>query len=532
MAERLRSLRDGFAGRLGWLTGTTSGRGRGFSLMSAGNLLAAVFMYLRQAEFARMFGTDWRTDAFAIALMVPTLLREIVANSFGSTFLPVYSDVVRNRGMKAARALTDRVITWIGLAGVLLTVVLAVIRAPLVRACGPGLAPQARDLAEAMVLVLLPTVLLSAVSGILQGLYNHQRRFGMTALIRLLEMGGSYATVLAASGRLGVMVMPASVLCGVLAAFLAAALGSPGPGYRWKPVLDTREPAFGTQISMAVPVIVGTLLGLLTPFINRVFASLLTESSVTALDYSDRMVKIALSVVFLPVMTLADTAFSDLTARRDMDGFRSELRSLLYWCSFGMVPASLVLAVLAGPVVSVLFQRGSFDAGSTRLVAWSLVFYAPWIAQYGFGTILQRGFYALKDTKTPVALGVWAMIVNALLCVLLVGPLGVGGLALAVTLASTAKTVLQAVVLDRKAGGIGAVGIMADHARIVFPALIAAGCVFALSRFAKFDLEAPFAERAVLLAIYIAVGAVAYLLASLAAGSPGALRLLSREGRS
>lgn len=500
--------------------------------MSAGSLLAAIFMYLRQAEFARMFGTDWRTDAFAIALMVPTLLREIIANSFGSTFLPVYSDAVRNRGMQAAKALTDRVITWIGMAGILLTVVLAVFRNRLVQACGPGLALQARELAGTMVLVLLPTVLFSAVSGILQGLYNHQRRFGMTALIRLLEMGGSYATVLVASGRLGVMVMPASVLFGVMAAFLAAALGSPGPGYRWKPVPDAREPAFRTQMSMAGPVVVGTLLGLLTPFINRVFASLLTESSVTALDYSDRMVKIALSVVFLPVMTLADTAFSDLAARRDMEGFRCELRSLLYWCSFGMVPASLMLAVLAVPVVSVLFQRGSFDADSTRLVAWSLVFYAPWLAQYGFGTILQRGFYALKDTKTPVALGIWAMIVNALLCVLLVGPLGVGGLALAVTLASAGKTVLQAVVLDRKAGGLKAGGIISDHARIVFPAIAAAGCVLVLGRFARFDLEAPFTERASLLALYLAAGAVAYLLASLLARSPGALRLLSRGGRS
>jgi len=506
--------------------GAPRGRGAGFSLMSLGNLLAALLTYARQAEIARMFGTTWETDAFAVALVLPTLIREVISNSFGTTFLPIYSDVMCNRGPEAARGLVNRILTWIGLAGLALSVCLVAFSGQLVHAAGPGLSHTASGLSRTMLEIMVPTVLLSAFSGVLQGLFNYRRKFGVTALLRLAEIVASLGVVIALPGPLGIMVLPASVLAGCLAAFLVLLAGCARLGYRYAPVADTRDRDFRRQLAMAWPIVAGTLLGLLGPVVNRVLASFLEESSVTALEYSDRIVKIVLSVAFIPLMTLAETTFSALTASKDQEGFRRELRELLEWCSFGMVPIAVFLTILASPIVCVLFQRGSFTIEDTMRVGWGLTFYAPWLAQFGFGTIISRGFYAMKDTMTPVLIGVWGMVVNILFCFILITPLGIGGLALSNTLSSTAKTILMVMFLRRRAGRLGGGAILSDQMRIFVPSGLMALTLILLSRAMPFDYGAPFLSRLMHLSAYGLAGLMAFL-GSAALTKPPALIVVS-----
>ncbi|MFO7950018.1 MAG: lipid II flippase MurJ, partial [Candidatus Fermentibacteraceae bacterium] len=104
------SLLGGLGRRL-----TGGGYGSGYSLLSSGNIVIALLTYARQALVADIFGMSWKTDAYAVAMVFPTLMRQIVAHSFNSTFLPVYSDVLENRGREAADRLVSRVLTWVGI---------------------------------------------------------------------------------------------------------------------------------------------------------------------------------------------------------------------------------------------------------------------------------------------------------------------------------------------------------------------------------------------------------------------------------
>jgi len=91
----------------------------GFSVLSLANLLTAVLSYLRFAGIARIFGADWRTDAFAVALVLPFLVRDLIVHSFGSTFLPIYARVVEKKGKKGGVRFTNLVITWVAVSGIL-----------------------------------------------------------------------------------------------------------------------------------------------------------------------------------------------------------------------------------------------------------------------------------------------------------------------------------------------------------------------------------------------------------------------------
>lgn len=521
-AEGMRAFLSRFAGE--------KGRFAGFSFLSAGSMVIALLTYVRQAEIARLFGTSWMTDAYAVALVFPALAQQVIAHAFGSSFIPIYSDVMHRKGPEAASRLVSRIIFWIGAAGGALTCLLLVYSRSLVQAAGPGLQPTVLDLSSTMLKLMLPILVLSSACGILTGLMSAQRRFGIVSLLNISNIAGSLAVVILFSGRLGILVLPVSGLAGAALAFLCSIVTALrfGPGVH--PAVNPSDADFRRLLKMSVPVVAGVLIGFLSPVVDKILASFLAESSVTALDYAIRVKDMALGLLFLPISSLADVALSEKTAKGDMEAFRSEMGTLLNWSSFLMVPVSALLCIFAAPTVSILFLRGSFGVRSVEMVGWALAFYAPWLAQFGFGAIISRGFYAMKDSRTPVLIGIWGIVVNVLLNIILIGSMGIGGIALATTLASSAKSVLLTLHMRRKAGSIGTGNVLAEHLKILAGAALMVLVALGLRVLLPSGPGDPLGMRASRLAIWILPSLGVYLAACMAMKSLTAGSILSRLG--
>jgi putative peptidoglycan lipid II flippase len=218
-------------------------------------------------------------------------------------------------------------------------------------------------------------------------------------------------------------------------------------------------------------------------------ASFLEDSSVTAMDYAIRVRDMVLALLFLPISALSDVGLSEKSAMKDMKAFGREMTSMLNWTSFLMLPAACLLSVFATDLISILFMRGNFGPDSAGLVGRALVFYAPWLAQFGFGAVVSRGFYALKDSRTPVLIGVWGMVVNVLLNIMLIGPMGIGGLALASTIASTSKTVLLTWFFRRKAAGISFGRVGSEHLKLISATVVSLSIAMALKSLLPSSLD-------------------------------------------
>jgi putative peptidoglycan lipid II flippase len=280
--------------------------------------------------------------------------------------------------------------------------------------------------------------------------------------------------------------------------------------FRFVPVLDPRDRDFASLLRLGAPVVMGTLVGFLGPVVDKLLASFLRESSVTAIDYAARLKNMVRIVFLSPLVTLADITFSREAARGDTKTLQSEISSLLNWTSFVMVPIAGLLTVLAVPVISILFQRGEFTADDSRYVGYALTYYAPWLAQFGIGAVVSRAFYSLKDSLTPVLIGIWGMLANVLLNVILVGSMGIGGLALATTVTSSAKTLMLLHMLRRKMGRIGEHGLLAEQARVFGAVIVMSAAILATMRFLPFDTGAALAGRAAVFAAYFGAAAVSF----------------------
>lgn len=507
---------------------STKNKSSGFSLMSAGNLLVVLLTFVRQIEIARVFGTDWRTDAFAIALVLPLLLREGIAHTISASFIPVYSSIAARKNNVSSSEFISRIINWISGAGLVVCVLLFLNSGNIISFIGPGLNTTQTDIASSMQKILVPIVVLSSLSGILQGVCNYQRRFALTALLRLAEISASLLVVFLFSRTMGIFVLPFSVLSGSVILFLTLILISGRLHISYKPVFSPGDPDFRKFLKMSLPVIIGTLAVSAAPVADKFMASFLREDSITSLDYANRILNILLVILFVPMATVANVAFADHTAKKNVVAFKSEIRNLFGWTSAIVFPASAFLMVLSAPLVSILFQRGQFTSTDSQTVGRALFFYAPWLTAFSISTLISRAFYAMKDSITPVVFGIWGMMANILLNVILIGSMGIGGLALGTSIASAAKLIFLGYFLRNRIGGFHGKELLREHLKIAVSCVAMVSVLLFLRLYVPFDLEESFTGRFSKVALYTVAGVLVYGLTMVGVRSISAKGLLNR----
>jgi putative peptidoglycan lipid II flippase len=228
----------------------------------------------------------------------------------------------------------------------------------------------------------------------------------------------------------------------------------------------------------------------------------------------------AISTAVFP--TLAGQA-----ARDEEQALAATLARSLGVIVFLTLPVSVGLLFLARPLVVLLLQRGAFGEASTDLTARALTFYAIGLVGHTTIEILSRGFYALRDTRTPVALAVAAMVLNVALAAALVEPLGVRGLALALSIAALVEASLLLVFLRRRLVLLALEPVLASGLR----ALVAAGAMAAVMALVQAVLDRDAGTTAgatVSLVGAGGAGGLAYVVASYLLGSSELGLLTSR----
>lgn len=490
----------------------------GLSALSASSVAGALLAYIRFAQITSIFGANWRTDALAVAMVFPFLVRQVVSHSFGSAFIPIYSRVMEKRGHDGAVAFVNRTISWLVLTSSVLIAVLWFFSGALVQIVSPNGSQELLGLASSLFRILLPMVILGTTNGILANFIKYERRFTSLAFSGILGLTVSLTVLLVVRDGMGIQILPLSMLAGALVEFVFLLVQSYRSGFKVRPSISD-DSFMGQLARMAAPVVGGTLVGFLAPIADKMLASFLPESSVTAIDYANRIKNIVLAVVFYPFLTFADLSFSAEAAKGKKDELLSVLRKSINTTSLVMFPTSALLTILAVPVVSVLFQKGNFSGEDSRYIGYALAFYAPWLAQFGIGSLVSRVFYAQKDSATPVAIGIFGIIANVLLNLILVGPLGIGGLALATTVTSTAKTIYLIWSLSRKMGGLNLRLVIREQLKILSAnVLLASGCLL-LIYFWPFSTEASLVTRFTQLISYTAVGVFLMVLVLYGLGS-------------
>ncbi len=503
---------------LNWLGGK-KGKGAGFSLLSIGNLLIAFITYLRFAEIAQIFGTTWQTDAASIAMVIPILLQQVIFTAFGAVFMPVYSKVILQKGDTAGNRLISRIINWMSLSGALLIGIVLLFGSSVVRFIGPGAEENTLVLAGKILTIFLPVIFLNSIEGILHNFLIYGKRYGLVSFVRVFQILVSYIIVLLGHESLGIMVIPVSGVAGAFVSFSICAVISLRLRLHYQLTIDPRDHDFRGMVRLAMPVIIGVVTGFLGPVADKVLASFLRTSSVTALDYASRIRNLIRIILIQPIIILSTVSLAKIAAENNLKKLKSELSSFIKYFSYYAVPVSGILVVLSVPLISILFQRGNFGPEQSQRIGYALAFYSPWFAQLGIGRIVDRVFYSLKEPIIPVIIGIWGVMANILLNIILLQPLGINGLALATTLTSGAKTLFLMYFLRKRLGGINGSDFIPEYLKILLSTVVMAGYLLLSSRLFPVELNASLSERIFNISLSIVPAVFIYVVITALVGS-------------
>jgi putative peptidoglycan lipid II flippase len=215
--------------------------------------------------------------------------------------------------------------------------------------------------------------------------------------------------------------------------------------------------------------------------VNTILASALPAGGIAALSYAWRLMLLPVGIVGQSLGTVVFPTFSEQNAQNALDDFRRTFSTAFRATLYLTIPAAVGLFVLGRPLIALIFQRGEFTAQSTAETAWALQFYALALFAHSSLEIVTRAFYAMHDTKTPVFVGVGAMVLNIALSITLIAPLAQGGLALANSIATILEMLTLFLLLRRRMGEVDGRRIAVSVLRISIGALAMGAALVAFS---------------------------------------------------
>jgi putative peptidoglycan lipid II flippase len=285
---------------------------------------------------------------------------------------------------------------------------------------------------------------------------------------------------------------------------------------RWQALTEWKDSAVREVARLMGPRVIGLAAYHLNFVIATILASNLGNGSISAINYAWLVVMTPLGLFGMSISTAAFPRMAEQAARGE-DDLRETIGRALRMILFLSIPAGVGLMILAKPITAFLLQSGAFDGSSTDLVAGALLLYALALFAHGGIEILSRGFYALSDTRTPVAFAVVSMLVNLALALALVWRFEVNGLALALSIAAIVEFLLLLATLNRRIGGLDGTVALASLLRTAAATALMAELValwlVALRLIGLLDLDSKL-DAAIASVGGAAIGAAAFAFAS------------------
>lgn len=489
--------------------------------IGAFTMLSRLLGLTRDVIMAGFFGTSMMMDAFVVAFTVPNLFRRLFGEgALSSAFVPVLVETRKKEGDGPAWALVNRVLLL--LAALLTLITLAVVLASVFVPVESARVVAVLDLLR----IMMPYMIFICLAAVSMGILNSLQHFAVSAFAPCILNLCWIGTVLLVVPHLGnsqqeqIQAVAWSIL---LAGLLQWMVQWPMLfRFGWRPAIPNlrqKDPRVGKILRLMGPAAVGMAALQLNVVIDRTLALWVGGGAATALFFSERVIYFPLGIIATALGTVLLPTFSGQADDPEQmsETISDSLRHLL----FVMTPASVGLLVLATPLVQMFFEWKNFGSGSTWMTAIALQCYAPGLIVFSLAKVFVPAFYGMQDTKTPVRVGMIAVVLNLALNLIFVLTLPQAvkhaGLAFATVLSSVFNMTCLSVILHNRLGGIAWKSVAATAIRSLASAALMGAAVWFAHAFVSLDGKV---GQIISVVVSIAAGGAVYLISSLLFRAP------------
>ena len=478
----------------------------------------------RELIFGYLFGAGREMDAFFTAFKVPNLLRDLFAEGALSTaFITVFSKKITTEGDESAWALASKMATLAVVFMSAISIAGVVFAEPLLFLLASGFDAEKAALTVLLTRIMYPFILLVSLAALVMGMLNAKNVFGVPAMASSFFNIGSIAGgvffgwwIDPSFGQKALVGLAIGTLIG---GFLQLAVQLPSlwkVGFRFRPDFRWKDPGVKLVLGLMMPSVIAASAVQINVVVNTNFASYLQDGAISWLQYAFRLLQLPIGVFGVAIATVTLPLVSRLAARVVGDDFRKTLSRALRLAVFLTLPAAAGLAVLAVPIIGLLYQRGSFSAEAAFHTGEALQLYAIGLVGYSCIKVLSPAFYAIDRRWTPMIVSFASIGLNIGMNYVFIFVLDMGhrGLALSTAISATLNFLALFILMRRFAGGLDTLHFFITALKCALATLLlAAACYWGAQYAHAWLYGGSVVLKAIALFSIIGVSGLIYLLA-------------------
>lgn len=481
-----------------------------FTFMFSAIFLAKVLGLVRNIVFANFYGTGFEATAFFTASRIPLQLLDMTLGAaISSTFIPIFNEYLQKDGKKRAIQFANNFLNVIIVVSLLLTI-LGIIFAPqIVSIIAPDLEAQTLELTVQLIKILFPIMIFTAVAYVSVGFLQSMDEFRIPSIISVVANGILILYLAIFNNKFGIKGVAIAMLVGWATQILVQIPSVIKKGFKYKFSIDFKDEGLKKILKLAPPILISTWVQPINNIVNiRLASGLQDGQAVSALEYSYNLYLIIVGVFSYTLSNIIFPELSKLTADNNKSMIVEILNKSIKISLFLIIPMSVGIGVLSNDIIKLIYERGEFTATSTYLTGGALTYYAIGMIGYGLMEILNKAFYAMQDSKTPMKISALAIIMNILLSIGLVKVNDYLGLPLAASITSIITAILMIYAINKKMNGIVDKKTTVECAKTIVSALIMGVVVYLI---AKINIK----HQIITLAVSVLSGVIVYFITML-----------------
>lgn len=415
--------------------------------------LAKVLGLVRNIVFARFYGTGFEATAFFTASRIPLQLLDMsLGAAISSTFIPIFNEFLQKKGKERAINFANNFLNIIMVISLILTILGIVFAPQVVEIIAPDLELNTKLLTIELIKILFPILFLTAVAYVFVGFLQSLDEFNIPAIISVVANGILIIYLAIFNNKYGIKGVAIAMLIGWATQILVQLPSAIKKGFKYKFVFNLKDEGIIKVVKLALPILISTWVQPINNLVNmRLAAGLENGEAVSALEYSYTLYLIIVGVFSYTLSNIIFPELSKLTADNNKEKTKQILNKSIKISLFFIIPMSVGIAFLSKDIIHVIYERGEFTANSTLLTSRALSFYAIGMIGYGIMEILNKAFYAIQDSKTPMIVSIVAILLNVILSIVFVKTkLGYAGLPLAASITSNVVAIIMTLIINNK----------------------------------------------------------------------------------
>lgn len=464
-------------------------------------VLSKVLGFSREIVLAYFYGASSISDAYLISWTIPGVIFSFIGVAITTTFIPLYTKIENEKGPGASLKYMNGIISFMILINTLIVILVLIFAPIIVKIFASGFRGQSMDLAVTFTRISIIGIFFSGFVYIFTGFLQVNKSFVVPALIGL-PFNCVLILSIYLSSKFNIELLAIGIVIAKIAELILLFPFAKKLKYSYKLNLNFKDRHLKEMLFLSLPLILGVSVNQINILVDRTIASTISAGGISALNYASRLNSFTQGIFVMSLATVMYPLISKMAAENNINGLKKTIAEAVGVINILVIPATIGSMIFSTQIVELLFGRGAFDFRAIAMSSSALIFYSIGMIGIGLREVISRVFYSLHDTKTPVTNAVFGVGLNIALNLILSRYLGIGGLALATSIAATFTTILLFISLRKKIGAFGMKQISISFLKITFASSI-------MGLFAKLSFNYLTATLSQNLSLLLAIGVAA-----------------------